>query len=57
MINNAGKIPVHPGNMDVNPGKIGRYSRKGSPHTPRKASILERKSTTFKSNKVCENSQ
>jgi hypothetical protein len=28
----------------------------GSPHAPRKASILERKSTTFKGNKFYENS-
>jgi hypothetical protein len=35
----------------------GAKRRGGSPHAPRKASILERKSTPFKSNKVCENSQ
>jgi hypothetical protein len=34
----------------------GAKRRGGSPHTPWKASILERKSTTLKGNKVCENS-
>ncbi|MCK6257363.1 hypothetical protein LCY76_12240 [Fictibacillus sp. KIGAM418] len=34
-----------------------RVRRGGSPHAPRKASILKRKSTTPKSNKGYENSK